>query len=241
MGSKHSHEGSSPAERERVKRPLESILILSPNIKVMLTCILSSAALHYSPTRYLIYNLENLGLPFRPQKPSPRTGMGVEGHIDWICHWSNQEPSKFSRLTAGIQSVPKTLYNHTFPKNVENIRMVRLFSLFVLLWMGSRAHGQEKMNVFIKDLVATFQLSSPTIIYDNDDEIPEICFDSQWALCLSSNEHEMDLKKTQYNPESYGESENNGTKISCQNSCRKFSIESDDTTMIMLFSHWKVT
>ena len=48
--------------------------------------------------------------------------------------------------------------------------------------------GQETMNVFIKDLVAAFQLTSPTILYDNDDEIPDICYTSQRVLCLSSSD-----------------------------------------------------
>ena len=73
-------------------------------------------------------------------------------------------------------------------------------NLFLLIWMGSRVNGEEAMDVFINDLVATFQLTSPTILYDNDDEIPEICYASQWVLCLSSNQHESEFPD---NPESY--------------------------------------
>ena len=76
--------------------------------------------------------------------------------------------------------------------------------------MGTRVNGQEAMDFFINDLVATFQLASPTILYDN--EIPEICYDSQWVLCLSSNLHERDLKEIQDNIKSYRESENDGKK-----------------------------
>ena len=59
VGSKYSYEDSSTAERER-DRPLESILILilSPNIKAVLTCILSTATLHFGQTRYLTCNAE---------------------------------------------------------------------------------------------------------------------------------------------------------------------------------------
>ena len=42
------------------------------------------------------------------------------------------------------------------------------------------------MDIFIKDLVATFQFTSPTILYD--EEVPEICYTSQWLLCLSTNQ-----------------------------------------------------
>ena len=70
--------------------------------------------------------------------------------------------------------------------------MGRLFDLFLLLWMSSRVNGQEAMDAFINDLVATFQLRSPTILYDNDDEIPEICYNtSRWAHCLSSSDPEV--------------------------------------------------
>ena len=79
--------------------------------------------------------------------------------------------------------------------------------------MDLRVNGQEEMDVFINDLVATFQLTSPTILYDNDDEIPEICYESQWVLCLSSSQHERDLKELQDNPKSNRESENDGIHI----------------------------
>ena len=79
--------------------------------------------------------------------------------------------------------------------------------------MGTRVSGQETMDVFINDLVATFQLASPTILYDNDDEIPEICYEAQWVLCLSSSQHERDLKELQDNPKSNRESGNEGVHI----------------------------
>ena len=73
--------------------------------------------------------------------------------------------------------------------------------------MGTRVSGQETMDFFINDLVASFRLSSPTIIYDNDDEIPNSCYDSQWVLCLSSNLHidKGDPEEIQGNKESYSQ------------------------------------
>ena len=70
--------------------------------------------------------------------------------------------------------------------------MGRLFGLFLLLWMDLGVNGQETMDIFIHDLVVTFKLASPTIIYDSDEGVPEICYTSQWILCLSSKQHESD-------------------------------------------------
>ena len=91
--------------------------------------------------------------------------------------------------------------------------MSRLFGLSFYLWIGSRVNGQETIDIFLNDLVDTFKLTSPTILYENDDEIPEICYASQWVLCLSSKQHESDLKENTDNPESYRESGNDGKRI----------------------------
>ena len=91
--------------------------------------------------------------------------------------------------------------------------MGRLLGLFLLLWMSLRVDGQEPMDVFINDLVATFQLTSPTILYDNDDAIPEICYASQWVFCLSLNQHESDVKEFPVNPKSSREIENGGMLV----------------------------
>lgn len=56
--------------------------------------------------------------------------------------------------------------------------------------MDLRVNGQRTMDFFLNDLVSTFQLTSPTIIYDEEDEIPEICYASQWILCLTVNQPE---------------------------------------------------
>ena len=64
--------------------------------------------------------------------------------------------------------------------------MERLLDLFLLLWRATGVNGQGTMDIFINDLVATFQLTSPTILYD--EEVPETCYTSQWVLCLSTNQ-----------------------------------------------------
>ena len=95
--------------------------------------------------------------------------------------------------------------------------MERLLGLFLLLWMGSGVNGQGTMHVFINDLIATFQatfqLASPTIIYDSNEGVPEICYASQWVLCLSSSQHERDIKEfseshRQSEPETQGTIQN---------------------------------
>ena len=67
-----------------------------------------------------------------------------------------------------------------------NMAMERgLSALFFLLWMGFTANGKETMGPFMRDVINTFQLKSPTIVYDSNEEAPEICSD-QWILCLPS-------------------------------------------------------
>ena len=73
-------------------------------------------------------------------------------------------------------------------------------------------NGEEELDVFIIDIVATFQLTSPTIIFDGED-ITEICYTYPWLLCLLSNQPEDDPNELQYNAESHRESENDGMHI----------------------------
>ena len=61
--------------------------------------------------------------------------------------------------------------------------------------MDLGVNGQEAMDIFINDLVGTFKLASPTIMYDGDEGAPEICYTSQWTLCLSSKLHESEQKE----------------------------------------------
>ena len=41
---------------------------------------------------------------------------------------------------------------------------------------------EDNMDGFISDLILSFRLTSPTIIYHCD--APEICFTTPWVLCL---------------------------------------------------------
>ena len=79
--------------------------------------------------------------------------------------------------------------------------MKRPLGLFLLLWMGVEA-DRESTAIFIRDIMTKFQLTSPTILYDRDEEPPEICYTRQWVLCLPIENHESkDSEKEQTAPE----------------------------------------
>ena len=50
--------------------------------------------------------------------------------------------------------------------------------------MDTSVNGEEKLDVFLRDIIDTFRLTSPTIVYDSDEEAPEICYTDPWVLCL---------------------------------------------------------
>ena len=54
------------------------------------------------------------------------------------------------------------------------------------------ANGEETFSTFIEDIMATFQLNFPTIIY-GDEEAPGICFSDHWTHCLSTDEYAKDI------------------------------------------------
>ena len=73
------------------------------------------------------------------------------------------------------------------------MKMKRLAGIFLLLWMSLHVSvGEELMNGFIQDIISTFKLRSPTIIFDND-EVPQICYADQRVLCLMIKEKEQIL------------------------------------------------
>ena len=64
-----------------------------------------------------------------------------------------------------------------------------LLVLSVLFWMVPSAISYEdNLNSFITDVITTFKLVSPTIVYHGNE--PEICFKHNWVLCLNvESEH----------------------------------------------------
>ena len=71
-----------------------------------------------------------------------------------------------------------------------------LLSLFLLLWMSLVVDGEETISNFIRDAMTTFKLTSPTIVYDANEEPPEICYTKEWVLCLSSPNHKSEFKES---------------------------------------------
>ena len=73
--------------------------------------------------------------------------------------------------------------------------------LSCIVFMGLRAGGENNVNVFLQDIITTFKLTSPTIVYNKDEETPDICHSAKWVLCLHSGmsswypEPEDDAKK----------------------------------------------
>ena len=65
------------------------------------------------------------------------------------------------------------------------MKIGRLSCLFLLIWMGWGVNGEEMISSFIEDLLTTFKLKAPTIIYEGD-EPPMICYTKWWVLCLPS-------------------------------------------------------
>ena len=73
--------------------------------------------------------------------------------------------------------------------------------LSCIVLMGLRAKGENNANVFLQDIITTFKLTSPTIVYNKEEEAPDICHSAKWVLCLHSGmsswypEPEDDAKK----------------------------------------------
>ena len=92
--------------------------------------------------------------------------------------------------------------------------------------METRVKGEEGgIDVFLRDIIDTFQLTSPTIVYDSDEKAPEICYTDQWVLCLHpglpSWYPEEDQKKLAN--ESDTEKQNDGIlklNYKCQSCCQ---------------------
>ena len=80
----------------------------------------------------------------------------------------------------------------------------------LLLLMNCMVNAEDTISSFIRDMMSTFHLSSPTIVYDGD-AVPAICYTDQWVLCLSSqvdksdNEDEFEYKTKSYESKTGGE------------------------------------
>ena len=72
----------------------------------------------------------------------------------------------------------------------------RLVGPFILLWMTATVSGQEDLiNQFVHDIISTFNLTLPTVLYDSD-EAPQICYENtpeRRVLCLLATEEEQKI------------------------------------------------
>ena len=77
----------------------------------------------------------------------------------------------------------------------------RLVGLFLLLWMAVTVSGQEDLiNQFVHDIISTFNLTLPTVLYDSD-EPPQICYENtpeRRLLCLLATEQEQKIDSGLY-------------------------------------------
>ena len=66
----------------------------------------------------------------------------------------------------------------------------------ILLWMALSVSGEgEPMNKFFNDIISTFNLTLPTVLYDSD-EAPEICYANtpeRRVVCLLVTEEEQTI------------------------------------------------
>ena len=58
--------------------------------------------------------------------------------------------------------------------------------LSCIVFVGFGARGENNANGFLQDIITTFRLTSPTILYNKDEEAPDICHSAEWVLCLHS-------------------------------------------------------
>ena len=58
--------------------------------------------------------------------------------------------------------------------------------LSCIVFLGLRARGENNANVFLQDIITTFKLKLPTIVYNKDEEAPDVCKSIKWVLCLHS-------------------------------------------------------
>ena len=72
-----------------------------------------------------------------------------------------------------------------------------LLGLAFTVCMFQCVNGKDSLNVFISDVISTFGLISPTIVYTSY-EAPEICMTRKWVLCLSQDKDDEQNELTEH-------------------------------------------
>ena len=82
-----------------------------------------------------------------------------------------------------LSQSPKMCHNNE--GNSCSILKGKGFRIFasLLLCMCTDVSGNQ-IYPFLEDIIANFELNAPTIILD--DEVPELCMNIQWVLCLNT-------------------------------------------------------
>ena len=70
----------------------------------------------------------------------------------------------------------------------QNPKVILVF-LVLILMLPNATKCDENMSRFISDLISSYNLISPTIIYHGG--APEICFTSHWVLCLNTEKEQI--------------------------------------------------
>ena len=80
-------------------------------------------------------------------------------------------------------------------KRAETMKTVGrgLLGLAFTVCMFQCVNGNDSLNAFTSDVISTFGLISPTIVYDSD-EAPKICMTRKWVLCLSQDDEQNSLQ-----------------------------------------------
>lgn len=58
-------------------------------------------------------------------------------------------------------------------------------SCMVLMGLSSGAKGGKIANMFLQDIITTFRLTSAIIVYNKDEEAPDICYSAELNGCCA--------------------------------------------------------
>ena len=101
-----------------------------------------------------------------------QASFGDVPHLQTVISIHNEEPSIINK---GLREVVR-------------MESWSIWVLYLLCTHLKMANGEDTINAFIIDIMATFQLHFPTIIYEGEEAL-EICFSDQWTHCLSMDEY----------------------------------------------------
>ena len=180
----------------------------------------------------------SVSAPFKNRLGLPYTNKQVHSQCKSTCQKpltprrSRLVPLSHPISTQHSNSVLVPLSEQQHPKNRRTelfgqiMDLQRLLGLLLLLWMGVGVDGEDTISFFLQDVITTFRLVSPTIVYNADEEAPEICYTNQWLLCLPHFSNETNKRNNERNS-----SEPNNTKAESATDEGKNSTFLDNCTI----------